>query len=136
MTTNEPEPRGCRKAGTLIGTVVAAAFVLLWMVGGPGPKYEEQFGAVLLAIAVALCGAVAAALDPRPLLAPALFAAIWSLGYLVMWIQIAVTYDYSFWKLEPFLFGLKVAVVFLVFLVFANVICAMVHSAFSRTPPS
>ena len=116
----------------MIGAAVAAALVMLWVVIGPGPKFEEEFVAIGFAVAIGFCGLIAAILNPRPLLAPIVFPAIWMVGHVVMWIQIARQYDYSFWESGPFLFGLKCAFGILVFLAVVNLISAAIHSAAKR----
>ncbi len=82
-------------ADIVLGVGTTCLFLGFWLVGGPGPKYEEHTGAMGMAAVVGAVGGIASIARPRPILNPLLHSGLWFLAFLASWGQIAYKYDYA-----------------------------------------
>jgi len=84
------------------GVAASILFLAFWLVGGPGPKYEEGVAALFVGLCIWLVGAIASILRPRLLINPVLYPGLWFAGSLCSRGQIVSLYDYAYFTERAF----------------------------------
>lgn len=111
----------------IVGVTVVSVLLSLWILGGPGQKYEEWFGAMFFAFVTGVVGALISLVRPRILLNPLLYSGLWFLGCAVSWGQIAAEYGYSYFKGKVYVAAVECAFMLFMALLLVNGVSVIVH---------